>query len=47
MNEIIHAVITYWPAIAASYSRQEIEEQVTSLIERLQFAALMSTKEDI
>ena len=47
MNEIIHAVITYWPAIAASYSRQEIEEQVTSLLERLRFAAIMAEGRDV
>ena len=47
MNDIVHALIVYWPALAASYSRQEIEEQVQSMLERLRFAALMSTKEDI
>ena len=47
MNEIVHALIVYWPAIAASYSRQEIEEQVTSLLERLQFSAAMSEGRDV
>ncbi len=32
------------PALAASYTRAELEEQITSLIDRLIYAALMAPR---
>lgn len=42
--EIINAIIAFQPALAASYTRSEIEEQIASLIDRLVYAALMSPR---
>jgi len=42
--EIITAIIAFQPALAASYTRAEVEEQITSLIDRLVYAALMSPR---
>ena len=45
--EIINALIAFQPALAANYTRQELEEQIVSLIERLRFAAIMAEGRDV
>lgn len=47
MNELYTALIAFQPALAANYTRQELEEQIVSLIERLRFAAIMAEGRDV
>lgn len=47
MNELYLALIAFQPALAANYTRQELEEQIVSLIERLRFAAIMAEGRDV
>ena len=47
MNELYTALINFQPALAANYTRQELEEQIVSLIERLRFAAIMAEGRDV
>ena len=42
--EIINAIIAFQPSLAAYYTRAELEEQITSLIDRLIYAALMAPR---
>ncbi len=44
MNELYVAFINFQPSLAASYTRAELEEQITSLIDRLIYAALMAPR---
>ena len=44
MNELYTALIAFQPALAANYTRQELEEQIVSLIDRLVYAALMAPR---
>ena len=44
VNELYLALIAFRPALAASYTRAELEEQITSLIDRLIYAALMAPR---
>ena len=46
MNEIYVALINFKPVLAAHFTKQEIVEQLTSLVERLQFTALMDGRTD-
>ena len=42
--EIINAIIAFQPALAASYTRAEIAEQIAAVIDRLIYAALMAPR---
>ena len=44
MNELYLALIAFQPSLAASYTRAEIEEHLTAVIDRLIYAALMSPR---
>ena len=47
MNELYTALINFQPSLAASYTRQELEDQIVSMIERLRFAAIMAEGRDV
>ena len=47
MNELYVAFINFQPALAAHFTKQEIIDQLTSLLERLQFSAAMSEGRDV
>ena len=42
--EIITAIMVFQPALAAYYTRAELEEQITAVIDRLVYASLMSPR---
>ena len=44
MNELYLALIAFRPALAASYTRAEIAEQIAAVIDRLIYAALMAPR---
>ena len=46
MNELIQALIAFQPALAVHFTKQELIEQLTALVERLQFTALMDGRTD-
>ena len=47
MNELYLALIAFQPALAVHFTKQEIIEQLTSLLERLQFSVAMSEGRDL
>ena len=47
MNELYTALINFQPSLAVHFTKQEIIEQLTSLLERLQFSVAMSEGRDL